>query len=899
MESFIAQDVIKRLKFDYDFKKENNGWLQGGTCPSCGKKELFTFASSPWVVKCGRANNCATELNTKELYPDIFEGFNKRHKPTEKNPNATADAYLKQARGFDISKIKGWYEQGNFWHPDADQGTATVRFNLDDKKSIYMERFVEQVTITDKESGEKVKRKANFKGSHRGLWWQPPGMVINENDQIWLVEACLDAIALQLNGIKAVAILSCVNYPEKMLEPYKGKNITWVVALDNDKAGRNYTTNSKKTGHVDKLRAANFTATAAQVPGDKKTDWNDLHQRNRLTAKDLAEYFYQGDCLLAKSATEKALLMYHHTERQKFYFEYKSRFFWFSLNLDRFEKAISNMMDGGDNKTDEDKEKIREKALKESGAISEIANCYFNFLYFQENKLTDESWYYAKITFPHQGLAVKNTFTAAQLSSSSEFKKRLLAIAAGSMFTGTSPQLEKILKNQLFNIKSVQTLDYVGYSKEYKCYVYNDMAIKDGIRYDLNDEDFFDAGKLSIKSLNQSVKLVINKDREKYQTDWVKLLCKCFGPKGVTALAFWLGSLFAEQIRDKHQSYPFIEIIGEPGAGKTTLIEFLWQLVGRKGYEGFDPSKSTLAARARNFSQVANLPVVLIEGDRGEDTAKGKTFDWDELKTAYNGRSVRSRGVKNNGNETYEPPFRGSVVISQNAEVKASEAIMQRIVHLRFTRENHTSESKALSDILKTTPMEQVSHFILDALTREREILNLFYDKTPHYEKLLLANKEIGSTRIALNHAQLMALVDALAMVIKLPEQVIKQTHTVIEQLAVERQREINADHPIVQEFWEMFEYLDTVSEESILNHSIKSDTIAVNLNHFAKVADIHRQKVPPISDLKRLLKSSKHRKYIDQKIVASKIRINPDNKPKPTRCWVFENPDHIKESRP
>ena len=227
---------------------------------------------------------------------------------------------------FDISKIKGWYEQGNFWHPDANQGTATVRFNLDEQKTIYMERFVEQVTITDKESGEKVKRKANFKGSHRGLWWQPPGMVINENDEIWLVEACLDAIALQLNGIKAVAILSCVNYPEKMLEQYKGQNITWVVALDNDKAGRTYTTNSKKTGHVDKLRAANFTATAAQVPGDKKTDWNDLHQRNRLTAKDLAEYYYQGDCLLAKSATEKALLMYHHTERQKFYFEYKNRF---------------------------------------------------------------------------------------------------------------------------------------------------------------------------------------------------------------------------------------------------------------------------------------------------------------------------------------------------------------------------------------------------------------------------------------------------------------------------------------------------------------------------------------------------------------------------------------------
>ena len=859
--------------------------------PVAGKSELFTRITTPWVVKCGRANNCATELNTKELYPDIFEGFNKRHKPTEKKPNATADAYLKQARGFDISKIKGWYEQGNFWHPDANQGTATVRFNLDEQKTIYMERFVEQVTITDKESGEKVKRKANFKGSHRGLWWQPPGMVINENDEIWLVEACLDAIALQLNGIKAVAILSCVNYPEKMLEQYKGQNITWVVALDNDKAGRTYTTNSKKTGHVDKLRAANFTATAAQVPGNKKIDWNDLHQRKRLTDKDINEYFYQGDLLLAKSATEKSLLMYHHNERQQFYFDYKNRFFWFALNLDKYEKSISNMRDGDNELTDE---QIREKALKESNAITEIANCHFNFLYYQENKITDESWYYAKVNFPHSGKTVKNTFTAAQLSSASEFKKRLLHIAAGAMFTGKSFQLERILKNQTFDIKAVQTIDFIGYSKEHKCYVFNDVAIKDGIKYDINDEDFFDVGKLSIKSLSQSINLSINKNRDKHQTEWVKQLSKSYGTKGITALAFWLGSLFAEQIRLKHSSYPFIEIIGEPGAGKTTIIEFMWKLLGRHDYEGFDPSKSTPAARARNFSQGGNLPVVMIESDRGDDTSKSKMFEWDELKTLYNGRSVRSRGVKNNGNETYEPPFRGSVVISQNAEVKASQAIMERIIHLNFTKANHTEETKELSDMLKTTPLELVSHFIIEAITRENEILNLVFEKTRVYERLLMANKDIGSTRIALNHAQIMTLVDALALVIPLPENVIIKTHEAIQAMAVERQQTINADHPVVQDFWETFDYLNDMGELPTLNHSIKDDLIAVSLNHFAKAAHVNSQKVPDMPDLKRLLKTSKHRKFIEQRMVASRLWKKDNSQPRPVRCWVFENPNYM-----
>lgn len=119
-----------------------------------------------------------------------------------------------------------------------------------------------------------------------------------------------------------------------------------------------------------------------------------------------------------------------------------------------------------------------------------------------------------------------------------------------------------------------------------------------------------------------------------------------FGEKGYVALAFWLGSLFAEQIRERDKSFPFLEIVGEPGTGKSTLIEFLWKLAGREEYEGFDPSKSTAAARGRNFAQVGNLPVVLIEGDRTTDNAKQRAFDWDELKSLYNGRASRAVGIK-------------------------------------------------------------------------------------------------------------------------------------------------------------------------------------------------------------------------------------------------------------
>ncbi len=173
MNPALLQELTSALIRDYDFK-ERKGWLQSGKCPDCSKKELFANSSSPWTLRCGRENKCGWIGSSKELYPEIFEGFNKRYKPTQENPNATADAYLMYQRGFDIDRIKGWYEQGNFWRQNADKGTATVRFWLDEKHTVHMERLVEEVTITE-EGGEKKKRKAHFQ------WLAPRALVAASN----------------------------------------------------------------------------------------------------------------------------------------------------------------------------------------------------------------------------------------------------------------------------------------------------------------------------------------------------------------------------------------------------------------------------------------------------------------------------------------------------------------------------------------------------------------------------------------------------------------------------------------------------------------------------------------------------------------------------------------------
>jgi hypothetical protein len=909
MRDELLADVLRRLE-EFKFKpaKGKSKWMQGGTCPSCHKHELYADAAKPWVVRCGRLDKCGYEGHVKELYPDLFSDWSTRAAARiATNPNAAADDYLEHARGFKLDLIKGWYRQESYYDAKADNGkgagSATVRFEVGET---YWERIIDRPERFGK-------KKANFKygASYHGTWWCPPDTVLTEGvSDLYLVEGIFDAIALRHHNIAAVALMSCNNYPEKALAELrmalavKGTEVRLIWALDSDKAGIDYTFK-----WVARCRDEGWECTAAQIPqrGSKKTDWNDLHQRDRLSPDDLKNYLHHGALLIAASASEKALLIYRHSggKSTEFDFDFKRRLYWFKLDLDAFDKAMRALEhENRDDRLTE--EEIRDEALKKSHNVRPIASCKISALYYQRNAITDESWYYFRVEFPHDAPEVRGTFTSAQLAAAAEFKKRLLHLAPGALFQGTSQMLDRIMGHQLYNIQRVETIDYIGYSRDHGAWVLGDVAVKDGRNYKINAEDYFTISSLSLKSLNQSVTLTINQAPEDYTSSWVSLIWEAFGAKGLAALTYWLGALFAEQIRATQKSYPFLEIVGEAGAGKSTLIEFMWKLFGRRDYEGFDPSKSSLAARARNFAQVSNLPVVLIESDRERmsgEKSHVKSFDWDELKTAYNGRSVRARGVATSGNETYEPPFRGAIVISQNNEVSASDAILQRIVHLTFDRSGQTPRTREMATKLENTPIEAVSGFILRAAQSEGQILALLAERTPLYEVVLQNKPEIKSIRIAKNHAQMLALSEALAKVIPLTDAQLKALQAQIVTMAEERQRAINMDHPLVQEFWEAFDYLDgmtttamhgRIDSSPLLNHSRNSDEIAVNLNEFVERAAQHRQQIPAISDLKKVLRTSKTRRFIDVKAVSSAIKVTEregQEVAKTVHCWVFQRP--------
>lgn len=886
----ISSQLVSRLMSDYRFKRVGE-WLREGVCPNCGKKELYTHAQTPRVVKCGRLNKCGYEAHVKELYDDLFAEWSKHHKQTPQSPHAAADAYLQDGRGLNLDKIRGTYTQESYFDRDLGIGTATVRFALPNDG--YWERLIDKP--------ERFKSKANIKYGYsvKGQWWWHPANP-KYPTQIWLAEGIFDACALAQKGLATVSPISCTNFPEVALDElrrlYRDNRRQLpelVFAYDNDAAGKR---EIKKA--IAKASDMGFNCFAALPPYDKhrKLDWCDLLEMGLLMPQHLETYRYYGDLLTAETPVQAAVIRYLRSRHTQFYFEHGNRTFWFALDTEKLlkimdlpktENAADVVGQFMSNAVGDNEQQQMADFVRQTSTTTEILNARLEALYFQRNEVTDESWYFVRLTTDKGDRQA--TLTGDQLSSPAKLKPRLLSVFSGVLWAGNAKQLDIIIRRQMEGLKEVKTTDFIGYTKEHKAYIFNDLAFFKGKAVNKNDQDYYKIGRLEIKSLAVSPVLSINTE-DTPDFSWWHNYHRVRGTYGTIVLAWWLGSYFAEQIRAIDRSFPFFELVGQAGAGKSRLLEFLWKLSGREDYEGFDPTKSTKAAVYREFAQIANLPVCLIEGDRNDSAgnATSRSFEWDNLKDAFNGRSIRSRGNKNNGNDTYAPPFRAAIMISQNEDIQASEAMLTRIVHVRLTRDGQTLETKKVVDELDRIPVSVASTFMAHALKNEEAILETYAKSVRAYEEGYHVSG-ITHTRIALNHAQLSALVDCLKEHVFGNLMTHDQAYNAQSQLlemAAERVDRLSADHPDVERFWSVFDYLNTIRVYT--NHKpVYDEQIALNLNHFYRAAKENYQDLPDITIMKRLLKSSSRYRFLD-----SNVTVRSNHKDfKNIKCWLFRNP--------
>lgn len=918
MDQNIRFEIINRLKSDYRMKEASGDWLRQGKCPNCSGKELYIKSDHPYMLRCGRLNKCGMEWSTKELYSDLFDNWSNRFKQTAQDPHAAAKAYLRDARGLNIANLSGAYSQELYQDYNSQQTSATVRFPMpchygegfsQNGQLGYWERIIDRPYRFGK-------KKANMpKGwSYRGHIWFSPKIAMNDlaqADEIWFAEGIFDAASFNQAFIKgetnrlAVSTLSTNNYPSAFLaalsltiDRISNENggikhrPTLIFAFDVGAAGVSF---ARK--YVSRARDEGWQARAAQVKPDgegHKYDWNDLLGQGKLTPDNLIEYLENGDITTAETAAEKAFLLYRRSRRASFPFIFKTRQLWARFSAERINELVAGY--------DEDKtiaalstEEKFDMAARESVEVSEIANCTFQTLYYQRDIYNPkQSSYYLRVDFPGKQLSVKANFPGNTMLKEGAFTDQLISVAPGAIFDGTTNQLKTLMKRQNADIRTVDALYFSGYSIKHKAWMFDEIAVSNGRVIDLNDEDFFEIGAAGVKPNSATNEFKIIYDQHNVNFFWWQDYHTAFGDLGTVTLAFWFVSMFAEQIRHKQQRLGFLEITGEAGGGKSTMLMFLWKLTGRlMNYEGFDPMTSTAAGIARELVKYGNLPVVMLEGDHAAEKNHVKNFDWNELKKIYNGHPPKTRGVANGGTDTFSPRFIGSLIIAQNNPIRDVDTpILSRIMALHVDKSRFTPQGKTASQIIEHIEVDDVSGWIIHIIKQEKKILEYYETRFTYHEKRLLQNPEILDGRLAFNHAQLAAGLDCLTKAMTHNGQNIitdaqaNEAHNLITTMCVERHSAIQGDHPLVDQFWQKYDEMqEHLLPDRTLNLHRKDNYIAINMPKFERELSNKSLMMPTNSaDMQKLLLTSKSRKFIKKGTTNCSDGV-------PRFCWIFEKP--------
>lgn len=904
LEKDVLDCLLKDTQLDFKGLK-NPKYLQDGICPECHHKDrsLWAYRESPWSLICSRMKHCGATISVRDRYQDLFESFSDRYPATTEDPNASARAFL-EYRGLNTGAMAGWYSQEQMRLKD-ETTAQSIRFKISD--DCYWARLINQKDIR-----RNNKKKAKIVGPYRGECWQPPGQDINDGDTVWITEGIFKSCALSHRGKKTISGLSANNLPIEFIKRNAGRKITWVIAMDNDQAGH-----TVSPEYRDLLKDLGERVLVAFTKGS--SDWDEEYRKRRknkqgqwvefLTEDYFKSALWWGAHTTADSALEKAFWLYVKTGQNYMVIEHENRIWRSSIKEKKDETAMQgykeNYLTNAEvlytTATANPESCIAE--FKSAYQTMAISNCLPKFLYAEINPQTEDKHYFFRVTFPGRNRHTLAGLSANDIDCPSNFKRSILSKVTGARFKGVQADLD-ILQERWFDSaigpEEIRTIPFIGYDKFTGAYAFPDFGYYKGTMVNKNREGYLAFDRLSIKS---NLKLIedniYHRGKDHFKADWYQDFYFVFEHQGLAALSFWAGSLFAEQIRQKQEGYTLLEISGERETGKTTLTKLLWRLLGVSKYEGVDPQKMNERALARKFAQAGNIPMVMIEGDRNESKSRSM-FGYDWLKTTWEGGIIRGTGLKNHGLETNEDPFKSSVMVVQNMTIDGSDALLSRFVHLHMTAQGYNADIEKAIQRLRERDIEETASFRNHLLCNEPAMLKTYFEQygKAHARLIERANKQQTkfTPRVIQNHAQILALAHTLQPMFngEITDLQLKHFESFIWTRCQDRQRRLQSEHEMIQQFWDYYDVLNwkTVHENGntynveVLNHLPDSGKIAINLTEFDEACGERKLQRLDTAELKRLFPNSVSRRYRENKPMRSKqAKMNGRTR----RCWIFD----------
>lgn len=652
--------------------QEVNGMVNFLTCPACGESEAFCYAHNPFVVFCHRQKRCGVRTLTKALFPDIIQHIERRFPPTQLQPDRPAEEFLR-SRGLSKS-IEGL--RFKYTANVRKSGSGAVMFRVGESAGgdpVWNGR------LFNPPHGQ---GKTHNQGSTKGMVWKHQGISYDPNQDVYVTEGIINALSLIEMGLQAVAVLSSGQKPEDVTDLTTfGKPI---FAFDQDEAGAHAT---QKWMEIYKPRGAR-----AILP--KKGDWNDHlcsygtteFARQKFDEKK-KEYEFKARLALAESAQAYAEVWngYHGGTAVPGLFVFNGQYFW--------------------------------SFAKEKGEALEIktfrvSNFTVSVDHYQLDRTNAEEpeYRFSLIIRPRKGKPTHCSVTASELATPSAMTILFLT-RAGVLWEGerqpTLALVEHIVESKAPVVRQLIT---TGYDPDSKCYVFPHYAIDhNGKNIERDIRGFFPI--LQGQSLRSAPFSTI-KPEEKPRHSLAHIWTLCFnawGEHAAVAIAWTAACWWVNQIKDAKGFFPFLSLWGDPGTGKSRLARTLNAMQGLDE-EGMPMNRvNTAKGEIRKLSQLSGLFKGLLESTEDAGTRR---FDLDTILPLYNSNPLQVTALKTTDSQTRELPFRASLLFIQNPNIFKTRPQQERVISLRFLKENLTDDTFAAFTALTEIPLPEIAAFM-------------------------------------------------------------------------------------------------------------------------------------------------------------------------------------------